>query len=151
MEPGYTPQTAVKQFFCSALIRAPANPVPLGLSVKLNGMNEGRSYRFSNAITRQPGNSVAAGLRAADSADPDAGNFLHEHNLYTDALRKNGAKVVVLDAQEQFPDSVFIEDAALCVADTAIVLRPGAPSRFDEAAALAPVLQNHFRRITPAG
>ena len=110
-------------------------------------MNDGRSYRFLNAITRQPGNSIAAALRAADSGDPDAGKFRQEHELYVDALRDGGVDVVVLDALEQFPDSVFIEDAALCVADTAIVLRPGAPSRFGEAAALQPELQSHFQQV----
>lgn len=40
--------------------------------------------------------------------------------------------MVVAEPLEAFPDSVFVEDPALCVAGMAIILRPGAESRFGE-------------------
>ncbi|MGR3723926.1 dimethylarginine dimethylaminohydrolase family protein [Abyssibius alkaniclasticus] len=102
------------------------------------------SYKFTHALCRQPGKSVAHGLRAVNGGDPVAQAFLDEHSAYVAALRATGATVVVEPAQEDFPDSVFVEDPALCIMGKAIILRPGAPSRFGERdgarAALARIL-----------
>lgn len=105
------------------------------------------SYTFTHALCRHPATSITNGLRADDQGDPDHTTFLKHHALYTDALRASGCQVTVLDPLEQYPDSVFIEDAALCLAGTAIVLRPGAESRFGESAALMPSLQDHFKKV----
>jgi dimethylargininase len=48
---------------------------------------------------------------------------------------------------ESFPDSVFIEDAALCLPEAFIMLRPGAPSRTGEPAVLAQELQAMGRAV----
>ena len=51
---------------------------------------------------------------------------LTEHLAYIDALRAAGLEVTVLDALEQYPDSIFVEDAALVFAaggDTAAARR----------------------------
>lgn len=110
-------------------------------------MKEERSWRFSHAVSRLPGESIASGLRAQAGTDPDPKTFLAEHRAYTRALEETGAKVTVLDALEEFPDSVFIEDAALCAGGTAVILRPGAESRFGEAAAVAPALEAIFGSV----
>lgn len=104
-------------------------------------MTDGRSFRFTHAISRTPALSITQGLRAADKGNPDPATFLAEHRAYVDALRATGAEVTVLDSLEDFPDSVFVEDAALCVGGKAIALRPGAPSRFGETAAIRPALE----------
>jgi dimethylargininase len=101
---------------------------------------EGFSYRFSDAIVRRPGRSVGMGIRAVDQGTPDFGRFRDEHDEYVKALRKAGLTVTVLDALETFPDAVFIEDAALCLPEGVVELRPGAPSRTGEAALLAGTL-----------
>lgn len=98
---------------------------------------EGLSYRFSRAIVRKPGNSVAHGLRDADRGDPDVGEYLRQHDCYVEALRDAGLEVHSLPALEAFPDSVFVEDTALCLPEGIIILRPGAASRRDEAEAMA--------------
>jgi len=72
---------------------------------------------------------------------------MQHHQTYINALEATGCQVTVLDALETYPDSVFIEDAALCLAGTAIALRPGAESRFGEAAALMPALQQIFKKV----
>lgn len=110
-------------------------------------MTEGRSYRFTHALCRKPGASIASGLRAGEGADPDPARFAAQHAAYVAALRDEGAQVTVLEPLEAFPDSVFVEDAALCLAATAIILRPGAPSRFGEAAAITPALQQLFSDV----
>lgn len=107
----------------------------------------GHSFTFTHALCRTPARSVTAGLRADDRGDPDADVFLAEHAAYVDALRAADAQVTVLPAQEAFPDSVFIEDPALILKGTAIVLRPGAPTRLGEAAALRPDLLCHVDAV----
>ncbi|AHM05535.1 NG,NG-dimethylarginine dimethylaminohydrolase 1 [Roseibacterium elongatum DSM 19469] len=104
---------------------------------------ENRSITFTHALCRAPAASVTEGLRAVDQGDPDPMAFAREHAAYVTALRATGATVTVLPALEHFPDSVFIEDPALVLNGVAIMLRPGAPSRAGEAAALRPDLVRH--------
>lgn len=110
------------------------------------------SYEFTHAITRKPGRSVVNGLRdtsgsAGDLPDPDPELFFEQHMAYLQALRDAGLIVETQDASEEFPDSVFVEDAALCIGNLAIVLRPGAESRSGEAALIRPVLLSFFDEI----
>jgi len=58
-----------------------------------------------------------------------------------------GVSVVVLDALEEFPDSLFVEDTALCLPEVAVVLRPGAPTRAGESAAMAPALASVYSTV----
>ena len=106
-----------------------------------------KSYTFSHAVCRTPSRSVIDGLRAVDVGAPSLELFQRHHDDYVAALRSTGAEVTVLDAVEAFPDSVFIEDAALCLQEGAVVMRPGAPTRLGEAAALAPSLGNFYEEI----
>jgi dimethylargininase len=94
------------------------------------------AYQFSHALTRTPAKSVVDGLRAGDGPNPDFGLFKHQHDAYQRALGEAGLTVTCLDEAPDFPDSVFVEDPALCIAGTAIVLHPGAASRFGEAGRL---------------
>lgn len=103
--------------------------------------------RFQNAIVRRPGRSVVSGLRAGEGDDPTYDGVVAEHDAYVAALKDAGVAVTVLDPLEAFPDSVFVEDPALVFDTGAIVLRPGAPTRAGEAAAMKPVLQAHFDQV----
>lgn len=98
---------------------------------------EGLSYRFTRAIVRPPGRSVAGGLRDVDRGDPDPDTYLREHAYYVEALREAGLAVTTLPVLEAYPDSVFVEDTALCLPEGMVVLRPGAPSRRGESDAMA--------------
>ncbi len=101
------------------------------------------SFQFTHALCRLPAKSVADGLRANDQGDPDPMVFAAQHAAYVGALRDAGCDVTILPADEAFPDSVFIEDPALILNGTAIILKPGAASRLGEAAALRPDLVQH--------
>ncbi|MEL6188629.1 MAG: arginine deiminase family protein, partial [Myxococcota bacterium] len=71
-----------------------------------------------------------------------------EHDRYLEALAQAGVgQILTLPPLEDFPDAVFIEDPALVFSEGAILLRPGAESRRDEAKALAPDLPAHFPRV----
>ena len=53
----------------------------------------------------------------------------------------------MLEADERYPDSTFIEDTALLASDCAILTHPGAPSRRGETAAVREVLEGYFDNI----
>lgn len=137
---------------CVAKAREPVKPEMTHASLRLSGgpigsetMNE--AITFTHAIVRAPAASVTQGLRAVDAGSPDAARFAADHAAYVAALRAAGAEVVALPALEDFPDSVFVEDAALCLPEGTVVLRPGAPSRLGEAAAMAPALRALYGRV----
>ena len=110
-------------------------------------MTDGRSFRFSHFLSRKPAQTIVDGLREGDGANPDPDLFQAQHAAYVAALEAAGGTVTVLPALEDFPDSVFIEDPAIVTGSTAIALRPGAESRFGEAAALRPTLLDVFPTV----
>lgn len=105
------------------------------------------SYRFSHAITRAPSPAVTQGLRAVDVGAPDFALLQQHHAAYVAALRATGAEVIELAALPAYPDSVFVEDTALCLPQGAVIMRPGAPSRLGEAAEMAPHLAGLYTTI----
>ena len=110
-----------------------------------------RVFDFNSAIVRTPGRSVVNGLRAMPGPAPVFDAVLAEHLSYISALRGAGVSVTVLDALEQFPDSIFVEDPALVFSEAAILLRPGAPSRREEAQEMAAMLTARFPQVLPLG
>lgn len=105
------------------------------------------AYTFTDIIARQPGESVVRGLRSTQAPDPDYRAFLQQFEQYIDALRRCGVEITLLEPLDAFPDSVFVEDAALCIQDMAILTRPGAPSRSAEAATLESTLMRFFAEV----
>ena len=93
---------------------------------------------FARAIARRPSRSSVDGLRAVDTGAPDIDAFSRDHAAYLRALEEAGVAVTVLPPLESHPDSVFVEDTALCMPGLAVLLRPGAPSRRGEAGGDAP-------------
>ncbi len=110
-------------------------------------LHPGLSCRFTRAIARRPASSIARGLRAVDRGDPDLALFEAQHAAYRAALEAAGVSVTLLPALDAFPDSVFVEDAALCFPGLAVALRPGAASRRGEAAVLRPALEAAFGTV----
>ncbi|HEX8226066.1 MAG TPA: arginine deiminase family protein [Allosphingosinicella sp.] len=105
-----------------------------------------RIFDFDLAIAREPGDSVVRGLRTGSRA-PVFERVLAEHRAYVDALEAAGVEVEILPRLPEHPDSVFVEDPAFVLPEGAILLRPGAPSRFDEPESLAPVLSRYFAHV----
>lgn len=105
-----------------------------------------RVFDFNRAIVREPAESVVDGLRTGPEA-PGFDPVLAEHRAYAAALEAAGVLVETLPPLPEHPDSVFVEDPAFVLAEGAILLRPGAPSRFAEPASLASVLRRHFAHI----
>ncbi len=105
------------------------------------------SWQFTRAITRRPASSVTAGLRAVDTGNPDFGLMLQHHAEYVEALHEAGAQVIELDPLDDFPDGLFVEDTALCLPESVVLMRPGAPTRLGEVAQIEPVLQELFDNV----
>jgi dimethylargininase len=110
-------------------------------------MMTARSYTFSHAIARRPSARIVDGLRAVDTGAPDLRRFEQDHAHYVSLLTSTGAAVSVLEPLDDYPDSVFVEDAALCLPEVAIAMRPGAPSRIGEAAVMTPVLSGFYAEV----
>ncbi|MDA3788277.1 MAG: arginine deiminase-related protein [Desulfobacula sp.] len=87
---------------------------------------------FTRAIVKTPCRNMVNGISTASLGKPDYDLALKQHKDYIHALKKCGLKVVVLDPDESFPDSTFIEDACLITPQCAIITNPGAPSRRGE-------------------
>jgi dimethylargininase len=71
-----------------------------------------------------------------------------QHAAYERALAASGCAVERLEAGDEMPDSVFIEDTAIVFDELAIITRPGAESRRGETEAVARALRPH-RPIVP--
>ncbi|WP_319546324.1 dimethylarginine dimethylaminohydrolase family protein [Ruegeria conchae] len=105
------------------------------------------TFEFSRAITRRPAPTIAGGLRAEDVGNPDFDGMLAAHKAYVFALKSTGAEVIELDPLDAFPDAQFVEDAALCLPQGAVLMRPGAPSRMGEVAEIGPTLRDCYEAV----
>ena len=97
--------------------------------------------KFTHALTRPPGANFAAGLTSAAAGPPNLDLALRQHAAYCDALRRCKVAVTALAPEPDHPDATFVEDTAVLAERTAIVTRPGAPSRLGETAAVAAALR----------
>lgn len=88
---------------------------------------------FKNIIARKPCPSITEGLTTASSGKPDYKLACKQHEAYIEALGKCGVEITLLEANDEYPDSCFVEDIALCTKKNAIITRPGATSRRGEA------------------
>lgn len=109
---------------------------------------------FQRAIVKRPCRNLAKGLTAAGLGVPDHGLAVRQHDAYIEALIACGLQVTVLEADEEYPDSVFIEDTAVLTPECAVITRPGAPSRRGETAAVRAAVSRFFdpvAEIAPDG
>jgi dimethylargininase len=87
------------------------------------------------------------GITSAVLGKPDFEIALEQHRLYVEALKECGLEVMVLDSDNQYPDSTFVEDVALCTSKFAVVTNPGAPSRKGEIHGMRITLKEFFKNI----
>jgi dimethylargininase len=71
-----------------------------------------------------------------------------QHRGYEAVLGSLGVKVVSLPAEEDLPDSVFVEDAAVVLDECAVLTRPGAASRRPEVESIARALAPYRELFT---
>ena len=103
--------------------------------------------RFSKAILRQPGIHFVDGVTTAKLGAPILPKTFDQHEKYWRALEVCGLKVILLEADERFPDSTFVEDVAVLFRGGAVLTRPGAETRRGEVSAIRPTLAGYFPEL----
>ncbi|MFC1547554.1 dimethylarginine dimethylaminohydrolase family protein [Candidatus Neomarinimicrobiota bacterium] len=73
----------------------------------------------------------------------DIGVASEQHAAYCDTLRSFGLKVIELETNRDYPDSVFIEDSAIVMDEIAVLTRHGVASRRGEVEAIGEELSNY--------
>lgn len=102
---------------------------------------------FTHAIVRKPGRSLVKGITEAKLGVPDYNKAVIQHAAYTEALRYCGLEVIIMEADEDYPDSVFLEDTAVLTPRCAIITNPGAPSRRGETGNVKEVIGEYYDEI----
>jgi dimethylargininase len=102
---------------------------------------------LTKAIVREPGGNFSDGQTSVDLGTPDHALALQQHEAYCRALESCGLALVRLPADEQHPDSTFVEDTAIVTERGAVITRPGAPSRLGEIDGIKRELVDHYSKI----
>ncbi len=103
--------------------------------------------KFNHAIVRKPCKNMIKGLSDANLGLPNYDLAMEQHQSYCDTLKKCGVKLTILDADENFPDSTFVEDTAVLTKACAIITNPGASSRKGEIDQMRPVIAQFYDSI----
>lgn len=109
--------------------------------------------QFTRALCRRPCPNLGKGQTTSSEGEPDYSLALDQHQKYENLLKELGLEVSVLDEEQGFPDSHFVEDTAVITPQVAIITRPGHPDRRGEEKTIEPHLQSHrpVERISQPG
>jgi dimethylargininase len=102
---------------------------------------------FKHAIVRRPGESLVDGITSAGLGKPDYEKALQQHDKYIEVLKRRGVEVTILQAEERYPDSVFVEDTAVLAEKCAVITNPGASSRQGEEISIKEALKKFYTNI----
>ena len=103
---------------------------------------------FNNVIVRRPARSLSNGITSNPQyGQPVYDNAIKQHDSYIEALKKCNVKVKVLEANEQYPDSCFVEDVAVCTNKFAMITSPGAKTRKGEENEIIEVLKGYYENL----
>ena len=88
---------------------------------------------FINVIVRKPCTTLTKGITSApELGKPDYLLALKQHENYINAIKSCGVNVTVLEPDERYPDSCFVEDVAVLTKTCAVVTNPGVDTRKGE-------------------
>lgn len=89
--------------------------------------------RFHHVIVRRPCRAMTEGITSGlYPGKPDYELAWKQHDAYIEALKQCDVEVTVLEADERYPDSCFVEDPALITRKCAVITNPAAASRNGE-------------------
>ncbi len=106
-----------------------------------------KKIEFTKAIVRTPSKSIIDGLTSANMGKPEYNKTLEQHQEYIKALQYCGVEVIVLPADERYPDSTFVEDTALLTPHCAIITNPGAGSRKGEITIIRETIESFYNTV----
>lgn len=97
---------------------------------------------FEYVVLRKPGKNFVHALSQDPLREkPSYEKTMQEYKQYVDTLKNLGVDTYLCEPDENFPDGNFVEDTYLVLDKKCIIeLNPGAPSRREEYASLAPFL-----------
>lgn len=100
---------------------------------------------FTKVIVRKPCRAMVDGITSA----PELGKPIYElalkqHDSYIEALEKCGVEATILEADEEYPDSCFVEDTAVLTRKCAIISNPGAGTRTGESKRMLPTIKKFY-------
>ena len=101
-------------------------------------------HMFTHSIVCPPCASFAGGLTTAGLGAPNLDRALEQHERYCEALESCGVALTRLVPDPRYPDSTFVEDAAVLAGRCAVITRPGASSRRGETAAVRKALEPFY-------
>lgn len=100
---------------------------------------------FKHAIVKKPCKALINGITTVpELGKPDYELAMKQHAAYVRALEECGLDVLVLDADERYPDSVFVEDPAVVTADCAIITNPATDSRNGEKYEIVDAIKKYY-------
>ncbi len=102
---------------------------------------------FKQAILRKPGKNFQYGLTSSNLGKPEYSKTINQHSNYVKALIKCGLETNVLEADEQYPDSTFVEDTVVVNKDLAIITNFGVTSRKGEELEIRKQLEKIYKTI----
>ncbi len=88
------------------------------------------SFKFTHAVVCRLADSFEKSVVSSSGFNLSLAK--EQHAEYVSALRRLGLDVIELPPDEALPDCVFVEDTAVVVNGTALITRPGHPSRQKE-------------------
>ena len=102
---------------------------------------------FKKAIVRKPCKNLVNGLTTANLGKPDYQLALTQHQAYIEALEECELEVTILEANENYPDSTFVEDTALLTPYCAVITNPGAQTRKGEVNEMKDVIRRFYSNV----
>ena len=100
--------------------------------------------KFENVIVKKPSKEMVKGISTANLGKPNYNSALKQHKEYVKTLKKCGVKVKILEADEKYPDSCFVEDPAVVTKECAVITNPGADSRKGEVKDIKKALKKYY-------
>ena len=103
--------------------------------------------QFNHIIARTPCRALVEGLTSSNLGKPVFEKALEQHHRYIEALQQCDVDILILPPDENFPDSVFVEDPVLCTPHCAIITRPGAETRRAETKIIEPAIHRYYENV----
>jgi dimethylargininase len=99
-----------------------------------------RQGRF--ALVRGVAGTYDSCIRPPESSSSiDVDLAREQHSRYCLVLESLGLEMIIVESDESYPDCCFVEDPAVVVGGTGVILNVGAPSRTGESAAVREALE----------
>lgn len=105
---------------------------------------EAKYFEYEYALVCKNLPSTLDNGLSLDQHDPvDLATAKEEHRQYLLHLVESGLKLIEIEAQEEYPDCVFVEDTAIAMNHKILISNPGAESRRGETKAVAATFVTH--------